>query len=90
MTKVHQIISDTTLTYHQMMLALARLAESEDFTSLPRSEEELQAMKDGILCDLNEGLVPYRPRYIIPDYMNWKTKLIFAPLLYFRYLFFHD
>ena len=71
MTKVHQIVSDTTLTYHQMMLALARLAESEDAVSLPRTAEELQAMKDGILCDLNEGLVPYRPRYIIPDYMKF-------------------
>ena len=46
MTKVHQIVSDTTLTYHQMMLALARLAESEDAVSLPRTEEELQAMAD--------------------------------------------
>ena len=71
MTKVHQIISDTTLTYHQMMLALARHAENEDSESLKRTEEELKAMEDGILCDLNEGLVPYRPRYIIPDYMKF-------------------
>ena len=71
MTKVHQIISDTTLTYQQAMLALAKLAESEDLTSLPRTEEELQAMKDGILCDLNEGPVPFRPRYIIPDYAKF-------------------
>lgn len=68
MTKVYEIISDPTITYQQMMYNLARLAESQDSTSLPRSEEELDAMKDGILCDLNEGLVPYRPRYIIPDY----------------------
>ncbi len=71
MTKVHQIISDTTLTYHQMMLSLAKLAESEDSASLPRTPEELEALKDGILCDLNEGLVPFRPRYIIPDYAKF-------------------
>ena len=45
MTNVHQIVSDTTLTYHQMMLALARLAESEDAVSLPRTEEELHRVQ---------------------------------------------
>jgi len=67
-TEVYKIISDTTLTYHQQVKALAGLAESTDLESLPLTGEEKAAMKDGILCDLNEGRVPYRPRYIIPDY----------------------
>ncbi len=67
MSKVTDIIYDTTLTYHQQVLALARLAESTD-TTLIKSEAAIDAMKDGILCDLNEGNAPFRPRYIIPDY----------------------
>ncbi len=67
MSKVTDIIFDTTLTYHQQILALARLAESTD-DSLKRSEELLEALKDGVICDLNEGVAPFRPRYIIPDY----------------------
>ena len=34
MSKVSEIIKNPTLTYHQQVLALARLAESED-TTLP-------------------------------------------------------
>ena len=67
MTDVMKIISDTSLTYRQQLIALARLAESYD-TSLPLTEEEKQMKADAILCDLNEGAAPYRPRYIIPDY----------------------
>ncbi len=67
MSKVTDIIFDTTLTYHQQLLALARLAESTD-ESLVRSEELIQAINERIICDLNEGVAPYRPRYIIPDY----------------------
>ena len=67
MTDVMKIISDTSLTYRQQIIALARLAESYD-TSLPLTEEEKQMKEDAILCDLNEGAAPYRPRYIIPDY----------------------
>ncbi|MDD6467054.1 MAG: YjjI family glycine radical enzyme [Erysipelotrichaceae bacterium] len=67
MTEVMKIISDPTLTYRQQLIALARLAENQD-TSLPLTDEEKQMKADGILCDLNEGAAPYRPRYIIPDY----------------------
>ncbi|MGN1343264.1 MAG: YjjI family glycine radical enzyme [Traorella sp.] len=65
--EVLNIVSDETLTYHQQMLALARLAESQDHT-LTYPDELYQAKKDKIICDLNEGNLPCRPRYIIPDY----------------------
>ena len=61
------IIQDPTLTYHQELLALARLGESTD-RSLRYSDEYYAAKEKGALCDLNEGVMPYRPRYICPDY----------------------
>ena len=61
------IIKDPTLTYKQELLALARLGESSD-TSLRYSDEYYKAKESGALCDLNEGVMPYRPRYICPDY----------------------
>ncbi|MDF9825664.1 YjjI family glycine radical enzyme [Breznakia sp. PF5-3] len=67
MSKVSEIIKDPTLTYQQQVLSLARLAESED-DSLPRDKAFIEALQDGVLCDLGEGLAPYRPRYIVPDY----------------------
>lgn len=67
MEDVLNIIRDETLTYQQQLLALARLAENMDDT-LKRSPEYLQGQSEGIFCDLGEGLAPYRPRYICPDY----------------------
>ncbi len=66
-SEVLKIISDESLTYSQQVLALARLAESKDKT-LKRDKEWIQALKEGKVCDLNEGYAPYRPRYILPDY----------------------
>lgn len=61
------ILSDPTLTYDQQIIALARYAENLNHT-IPLSKEYIEAKKEGILCDLNEGAAPYRPRYICPDY----------------------
>ncbi|MBL8965924.1 MAG: YjjI family glycine radical enzyme [Spirochaetaceae bacterium] len=67
MDPVLDTIRDTTLTYRQKVSALARLGEER---SAPlRISPALQALRDaGIVCDLNEGPAPYRPRYILPDY----------------------
>ena len=73
MEEVLNIIRDETLTYQQQLLALARLAENMDDT-LQRSPEYRQGQKDGIFCDLGEGLAPYRPRYICPDYTQLMEK----------------
>ena len=67
MSEALKIIQDPTLTYHQELLALARLGESTD-DSLRYSDEYYEAKRRGALCDLNEGVMPYRPRYICPDY----------------------
>lgn len=67
MSEVTKIVQDVTLTYYQQVVALARLAENSDNT-ISYNPAYLQAVKDRRLCDLNEGKLPYRPRYIIPDY----------------------
>lgn len=70
MEDVLKIVQDKTLTYHQQVLALARLGESLDHT-IELSDEVLQAKKDNIICDMGEGNLPYRPRYIIVDYQKF-------------------
>jgi len=67
MSEALKIIQDPTLTYHQELIALARLGESTD-DSLIYSDAYYEAKNKGALCDLNEGIMPYRPRYICPDY----------------------
>ncbi len=66
-SEILKIVQHPTLTYSQQVLALARLAESYDHT-IELSDAFIKAKQDRIICDLNEGNLPYRPRYIIPDY----------------------
>ena len=59
MTGVEQIVKDTTLTFEQKVVALARYAENS--VQVLNISEETQALRDaGIICDLFEGNVPYR------------------------------
>ncbi len=67
MSEALNIIKDPTLTYRQELVGLARLGESTD-TTLRYSDEYYAAKAKGALCDLNEGVMPFRPRYICPDY----------------------
>lgn len=62
-----EIIKDQTLTYHQQLVELAKLGESTDNT-IEMDSEYLDALHRNIICDLNEGAAPYRPRYNCPDY----------------------
>ena len=68
MSEALNIVKDTTLTYKQQLLALARLGESTDDETIKFSDEYKKAKAEGALCDLNEGKLTYRPRYICPDY----------------------
>ena len=56
MSDALNIIQDPTLTYHQELLALARLGESTD-DSLRYSDAYYEAKRKGALCDLNEGVM---------------------------------
>lgn len=66
-SKLMNIIQDNSLTYAQELLALARLAENE-VEVLKRNPLWVKALKERKVCDLGEGLNPYRPRYILPNY----------------------
>ena len=67
MSRALEIIQDPTLTYRQELVSLAQLGESTD-DSLRYSDAYYAAKAKGALCDLNEGVMPFRPRYICPDY----------------------
>lgn len=67
MSRVESIIKDKSLTFEQMVVALAREAENNvKVLNIDEKTEELR--KAGIICDLFEGNAPYRPRYITPNY----------------------
>ncbi len=72
MTNILNIIKDTTMTYEQKVMSLARAAEST-LNVLNISEMAQKYREEGIICDLNEGHAPYRPRYIVPDYEKFIT-----------------
>lgn len=67
MNNILNIIKDKTLTYEQKMLSLARAAE-ESLNVLSINKEVEKYRYEGIICDLNEGHAPYRPRYVAPYY----------------------
>jgi YjjI family glycine radical enzyme len=67
MSTAYEIVTDTTLTFHQQFINLAKLGENTD-TTLPYNPEFLKAKEAGMICDLFEGALPFRPRYILPDY----------------------
>ncbi|WP_050606273.1 YjjI family glycine radical enzyme [Clostridium niameyense] len=67
MNNILEIVKNNSLTYEQKVLCLARTAENS-LNVLNISKETQQLRDEGIICDLNEGNAPYRPRYIVPDY----------------------
>lgn len=67
MSDILSIIKDRTQTYGQKLTSLARAAENT-LEVLTVSKEVQEYKREGIICDLNEGNAPYRPRYIVPDY----------------------
>jgi len=67
MSELLNIINDSSLTYEQRVLGLARYAENQ--LNVLNISNATQLLRDqGIICDLFEGNAPYRPRYIVPDY----------------------
>ncbi len=67
MSNINDIINNETLTYEQMVMALAREAEST-IEPIVKSEKCKEFFETKAFCDLFEGNAPYRPRYILPDY----------------------
>lgn len=67
MSDASKICEDVTLTYYQQLVALAKLGEDSDDT-ITYNPAFLRAISEKKICHLNEGKLPYRPRYTVPDY----------------------
>lgn len=61
------IVKDPSLTYHQRVLELAKAAENVP-PPIELSPEAQYFADEGVIYDMGEGNVPYRPRYVVPDY----------------------
>ncbi len=67
MNSILKVIKDNTLTYQQKLIALAGSAEAT--LNVLNISDDVQKLRDeGVICDLNEGNAPYRPRYVVPNY----------------------
>lgn len=64
------IATSTTMTTKQKLAGLGNVAERliSPIELLGYTEEEMAYINNQMICDLNEGYVAYRPRYIVPDY----------------------
>lgn len=65
-----------SLTYQQKLYSLANIAERllDPKEILGYTEDEMCYIENDMICDLNEGYMPYRPRYIVPDYSVFVEK----------------
>jgi len=66
------MFTSSELTYQQKLFAIANTAEryfdARSEESLGLTDKEYSFIENDMICDLNEGNMPYRPRYIVPDY----------------------
>ncbi|MBT9165177.1 MAG: hypothetical protein DDT23_01192 [candidate division WS2 bacterium] len=70
MEKIYQIITNTNLDFKDKRHLLCLEAEN----SLPYpeiSQKTRTYLEEGTICDIFEGHAPYRPRYILPDYLKF-------------------
>lgn len=67
---IYELIIADNLTYQQKLFAIAnaaeRLFDPKEF--LGYSDFEAECLTNNYICDLGEGNLPYRARYIVPDY----------------------
>lgn len=62
------IIADPTLTHEQAAFNLSALPGATEPAPFSLPDGFAEMLQQGLLCDLNEGTMPYAPRYILPDY----------------------
>lgn len=67
MNQIEEVIKDHKLTYPQRVLALSRKAENFSQPIVLSEKAQWYVDKD-IVFDMGEGDMPYRPRYVLPDY----------------------
>lgn len=67
MSEIDDIIRDPKLTYPQRVHSLARITENSA-QPIVLSEKAKWYVEKKIVFDMGEGDMPYRPRYVLPDY----------------------
>lgn len=74
--EIIQNATSKSLTYQQKLYNLANVSERliSPVELLGYTEEEMEYINNQMICDLNEGYVLYRPRYIVPDYSVFVKK----------------
>lgn len=70
MSDVMKIIRDPKMTYRQRLFSMAKAAENS-IAPIQLSEKAQRFADCGIISDMNEGNLPYRPRYVVPDYEKY-------------------
>ncbi|MDF2593592.1 MAG: YjjI family glycine radical enzyme [Clostridia bacterium] len=70
MSDIIDIATSKSMTYQQKLFNLANAAERliDPQEVLGYTDAEMMYIENEMICDLNEGYAPYRPRYIVPDY----------------------
>ena len=74
MNNVLNIIKNNGLTFEQKINSLAKEAENS-ICVLDITKKTQEYLEKGIICDLFEGNIPFRPRYIVPDYEKFMKNL---------------
>lgn len=62
-----RIVSNPALTHEQAVHNLAALACRQNGALVP-PPRFAELLEEGLICDMGEGLLPYAPRYPLPDY----------------------
>lgn len=64
------VATSATMTYQQKVAGMANVGERliSPVDILGYTEEEMDHLNNQMICDLNEGYLAYRPRYIVPNY----------------------
>ncbi|WP_202115018.1 YjjI family glycine radical enzyme [Gilliamella sp. Pas-s27] len=66
----YNIVTDPNLSPKQKSNLLALAAEN-NLPYVDLDEETQQALNDRVICDMYEGHAPYKPRYVLPDYVKF-------------------
>lgn len=65
--QAYEVVTNTALTHEQATNNLSGLVGADaPVLALPEGFEEMH--KEGLLCTMSEGTMPYAPRYLLPDY----------------------
>ena len=71
--RCQQIATSETLSPEQKRHFLALEAENAlPYPNLP--PEAHQALDENVICDMFEGHAPYKPRYVLPDYVKFLSQ----------------